>query len=321
MDMDLGALGAGVFVIVKGYIDTRDEHGKALYGSILGVVSRREIKYLNVMFSRNEFLKTVKWQDLLPMLCNKYQDADRNPGIFHNEEALFKHLQRGFVLNTVAKNHNTKQAEQAISRYCLDSLHLKAVSLIECFDATEEDIAFFEREGGPTGPSSTGGKQEEEPEAVEDAAESAQDAEKNEETPVKEEIVIRCEPVLDPVNGVAANELTIGESVLARMPQDSVFFKLLSRNIANFNGIITSTVTGILLNELGTSNISLALSEGVTGVMKVPGKVKVKIAGKQDDLEKNAARMSLDLPAGFAFGMAAVIIFIFAMAAVYYILG
>jgi hypothetical protein len=318
MDMDLGT---GIFVIVKGYIDAKDDHGRALYGSVLGMVTRREIKYLNVMFSRNESLKTVKWQDLLPVLCGKYQESDRDPMIFHHEEELFKYLQRGVALTAVAKNHNTKQAEQAISRYCLGNLHLKAVSLMECFDATEEDVALFENEGGPSGPSSTGGKREEEPEPEEEIAENAQYTEQNEETPSREEILIRCEPVLDPVNGIAATELTIGESVLAKLQQDSVFFKLLSRNIAHFDGIITATVTGILMNELGTSNISLALSDGVTGLMKMSGKIKIKIARKQDEPKKNTARMPVELPAGFAFGMAGVVIFIFAMAAVYYILG
>jgi hypothetical protein len=314
-------LGTGIFIIVKGYIDAKDDHGRALYGSILGVVSRREVKYLNVMFSNDESLKTIDWRDLLPVLNDKYQESNRDPGIFHHEETLFKYLQRGAVLTAVAKNHNTKQAEQAISRYCLDNLHLKAVSLMECFDAAEDDIALFEHEGGPSGPSSTGGKQEEKPEPEEEIAESAQDAEQNEETQSREEIVIRCDPLLDPVNGIAANELAIGESVLAKLPQDSIFFKLLSRNIANFDGIITATVTGILMNELGTSTISLALSDGVTGLMKMSGKIKIKIALKQDEPKKNTARMPVELPAGFAFGMAGVIIFIFAMAAVYYILG
>ncbi|MDR1579229.1 MAG: hypothetical protein LBS35_02630 [Synergistaceae bacterium] len=315
------ALGTGVFVIVKGYIDAKDDHGRALYGSMLGVVSRREIKYLNVMFSRNESLKTVKWRDLLPMLREKYQESDRDPGIFHHEEALFKYLQRGVVLTAIAKNYNTKQAEQAVSRYCLDNLHLKAVSLMECFDAAEEDIALFDTEGGLAGPSSTGGRREEEPEPEEEIPESAQEAEQSEETHSREEIVIRCEPVLDPVKGIAASELDIGESVLAKLPQDSVFFKLLSRNIANFDGIITATVTGILMNELGTSNISLSLSDGVTGLMKMSGKVKIKSAVKKNDQKKNTARMPVELPPGFAFGMAGVILFIFAMAALYYILG
>jgi hypothetical protein len=316
MDMDLGT---GIFVIVKGYIDAKDDHGRAHYGSILGVVSRREVKYLNVMFSRNESLKTVNWQDLLPVLCGKYQDTDRDPMIFHHEEELFKYLQSCAVLTTIAKNHSTKQAEQAISRYCLENLHLKAVSLMECFDATDEDIAIFENEGGASGPSSTGGKREEEPEP--EIAENAQEPEHSEETQSKEEIVIRCEPVLDPVNGIAANELAIGESVLAKLPQDSVFFKLLSKNIANFDGIITTTVTGILLNELGTAAVSLVLSDGVTGLMKTPGKVRIKIARQQNEPKKKSAHMPVELPAGFAFGMAGAIIFIFAMAIVYYILG
>jgi hypothetical protein len=317
--MNTGTLEAGVFIIVKGYVNARDDHGRALYGSILGVVSRREVKYLNVMFSLDEAQQTIKWQDLLPLLCGKHQKQDREPAILHYEEALFNYLRRSPVLTAVAKNYNVKQAEQAISRYCIDNLQLKAVSLMEYCDATEEDTAFFEREGGPASPSSTGGIQEK-PKPEEEADESAQDAEQNETTQIRDEIVVRCEPVLDPVKGVAANELYVGESVLTKLPLDSVLFKLLSNNIASFDGVITATVTGILINELGTSNISLSLSDGMTGLMKIPGKVKIKIALKQGESGKNAARRLIELPAGFAFGMAATIIFIFAIAAVYYIL-
>ncbi|MDR0765037.1 MAG: hypothetical protein LBE65_05535 [Synergistaceae bacterium] len=317
MDADLGT---GVFMIVKGYIDARDERGRPLYGSVLGVVSRREVKYLNVMFSGDESLKTVEWRDLLPALRDKHPKSGRDPGILHNEGVLFDYLRNETVLNAVAKNRNIKQAEQAISRYCAESLHLKAVSLMECFDATEEDIGFFETEGGPAGPSSTGGGPEEPAEETAES-ESAQDAEQGDETPSAENIVIRCEPILDPVNGIAANELKMGEAVLARLPRDSALFGLLSNNIANFDGIITSTVTGIFLNEFGTSNISLSLSDGVTGLMKLSGRVKLKIVPKQqDEPKKNTARVPVKFLYGFWFGMAAVIIFILATAVVSYIL-
>ena len=62
MDTDLGVR---IFVIVKGYIDAKDERGNALFGTMLGVVSRRDVKYLSVMFSRDETSKSMEWSGLL----------------------------------------------------------------------------------------------------------------------------------------------------------------------------------------------------------------------------------------------------------------
>ncbi|MDR3164589.1 MAG: hypothetical protein LBU13_03340 [Synergistaceae bacterium] len=318
MDTDLGPFGTGVLVIVKGYIDAKDEdNGRAIYGSILGLVSRKDIKYLNVIFSRDESLKALAWHDLLPVFRDKYQKSERDEGILHYEEALSEYLQHGDALTVVAKNYNIKQAEQAISRYCLDRLRLKAVSLIECFNATAEDIEFFEEENKLSADLLSARKGQEEPEPEEEIAESVQDAKNSEET--LEKIVIRCEPVLDPVRGIAANELNIGKLVMVKLPFDSILFKLLSNNIVNFDGIVTAMVNGIFLNELGTSSINLSLSDGVTGMMKVPGKVRVKMAQNQESSRKNTTSIH-DLSANFLFGAVGVAIFILALAVVYYIL-
>jgi hypothetical protein len=315
MDVDLGVR---VFIIVKGYIDARDERGNAIYGTILSVVSRREIKYLSVMFSHDETSKSMEWNDLL--LLHRDRGKDHDPVAIHHEEELFKYLERSPVLNTLAKNRNTKQAEQAISRYCLDGLQLKAVSLIEYFDAAESDVAFFEKEGGQASGSSTGGEQKK-PEDMpfESDPDDAGD-EKPEETKNKEDVVVRCEPILDPVNGVAMNELNIGETVMAKLPGDSVFFKLLSRNIPSFDGVVTAAITGILMNELGTATISLALSDGITGIMKMSGKVRIKIAPPSDAGNEPKRKKQGELPESLVFGAAGAIVLIAAALVLYYVL-
>jgi hypothetical protein len=315
MDVDLGVR---IFIIVKGYIDARDERGNAIYGTMLSVVARREVKYLSVMFSRDETSKSMEWNDLL--FLHRDRGADRDPVAAHHEEELFKYLERSPVLCTVAKNRNTKQAEQAISRYCLDGLQLKAVSLIEYFDASESDVAFFEREGGPASGSSTGGEQKKPSEPSPEAASDGDAEGKPEEAKNKEDVVVRCEPILDPVNGVAMNELNIGEMVMTRLPGDSVFFKLLSRNIPSFDGVVTAAITGILMNELGTATISMALSDGITGVMRLSGKVKVKVAPQSDDGNEPRRKKASELPEGLVFGAAGAIVLIAAALALHYIL-
>jgi hypothetical protein len=315
MDVELGVK---VFIIVKGYVDARDERGNAIYGTMLSVVSRREIKYLSVMFSRDETSKSMEWNDLL--FLHRNRGNGRDPVATHCEEELFKYLGRSPVLNTVAKNRNTKQAEQAISRYCLDGLQLKAVSLVEYFDASESDVAFFEKEGGPASASSTGGEQKDPDESPPESGPEDVGDEKPEEAKNREDMVMKCEPILDPVNGVAMNELNIGEMVMARLPEDSVFFKLLSRNVPGFDGVVTAAITGILVNELGTATISMALSDGIAGVMRLSGKVKVKVAPSGDSRNEPGGKKSGETPESLVFGVAGAIVLIAAVAALYYIL-
>ncbi|MDR2780299.1 MAG: hypothetical protein LBB28_04160, partial [Synergistaceae bacterium] len=63
--------GASAFIIVKGYIDAKDERGSPTFGTILAVVSRRELKYLSVMFSHDGSSKSMEWNDLLELHNNR----------------------------------------------------------------------------------------------------------------------------------------------------------------------------------------------------------------------------------------------------------
>ena len=316
--------GARAYIIVKGYIDAKDERGTPVFGTILSVVSRRELKYLSVMFSRDGSSKSIEWSDLLTLHQNRENEPDRDHTLSRDEDELFKYLAHGSVLNNIAKNYNTKQSEQAISRFCLDKLQLKAVSLIEFFDASGDAISLFERGKGsaadaapPSGDSPAAEVKSPEDAKTDDREVSPEDAN---EPKNKEDLIIRCEPILDPVAGIAMNEINIGEAVMARLPADSVFFKLLSRNIPSFDGVVSASVTGVLINELGTATISLALSDGITGVMKLSGKVKIKVAAsthEQQDAERGGP---MEIPAELVFVLAGTILFFCGIAVVYYIL-
>jgi hypothetical protein len=310
-----------IYIIVKGYIDAKDDKGNTLFGTLLSLVSRRDVKYLSVMFSRDEVSKSMEWGELLSLHVNREKEHGRDPVTIHHEDELFKYVSRGTVLNNVVKNRNTKQAEQAISRYCLEELHLKSVSFIDYFDASESDIALFAKEGGPASGASTGGTDFVPPETPKEEARVVESVPVGvDEQKARDEIVVRCEPILDPVNGVAMNELAVGERVHVKLPVNSVFFKLLSKNIPTFDGIINGSVTGILQNELGTATISLNLSEGISGVMKLSGKVKIKIAQNMDN-ESDSRKNTGDLPPVLVFGAAGIIIVFSAFALLYYILN
>ncbi|MDR1137810.1 MAG: hypothetical protein LBK91_05765 [Synergistaceae bacterium] len=309
---------AKTYLIVKGYIDAKDERGSPLFGTLLAVVSRRDLKYLSVMFSRDKSCKSMEWNELLPLHRGRENEPYRDPMLKRHEDELFKYLAHGSILNSIAKNYNAKQTEQAISRYCLDKMQLKAVSLIEFFEASDEAIALFEHSGdAAAGETPKTGEAPLETAETDGAGVPSEDVS---ESKNKDTLIIRCEPILDPVGGIAMSEINIGEVVMTRLPSDSVFFKLLSKNISGFDGVVTASVTGVLMNELGTATISLALADGITGVMKLSGKVKVKTAapGREERDENRGGQM--EIPAELVFVLAGVTLFLCGVAILYYIL-
>jgi hypothetical protein len=315
--------GARAYVIVKGYIDAKDERGAPTLGTILAVVSRRELKYLSVMFSYDAALKTMEWSDLLLLHKNREKEPKGNPALAIYESELFKYLAHGSILNNIAKNFNAKQSEQAISRFCMENLQLKAVSLIEFFEASSESLALFERNKDQNAEESAGGKPEAEgkqPKTEKSGDRGAPSSEEASEPKKRDELIIRCEPMLDPVEGIAMNELNIGDMIMTRLPSDSVFFKLLSNNIPGFDGVVSASVTGVLLNELGTATISLALSDGITGVMKLSGKVKIKAVASAREQQDADGGAPIEIPAELVFVLAAAVLLFCGIAVVYYIL-
>lgn len=268
------------YVIVKGFIDAKDDRGRKLYASILALVSRRETKYATVLFAKDELRKTLDWQDLLALHRDRLAAEDRDPALYHDSDELENYIKVNTVLNTVAKTRNSKGAEQAISRFCLDHLHQKAVTFIDFVPASDHDIALFE-----TAERETQVRKDEKTQTTEEVVPDEMiTAPTQQKTPT--DIYIRCEPVLDPVGGIAMNELKVGDHILGKLPEESVFYKLLVKNFGSFDGIVTAKVTGILSNEFGTATVSLELADGVLGVMKLSGKVRVKVVGTAS-LQKN----------------------------------
>jgi hypothetical protein len=302
------------YMIVQGYIDAKDDRGQTINGTFLMVASRRDLKYTSVLFGQNGMDKDSSWSDLLALHEKMHSVADRDPMLIHHEEELKKYFETSLVITGVAKNLNTKPAEQAVSRFCLDYLKLKAVCFVNYVNASQEDLKLFEREE-PV--SDTGSADFDAP-----AGDSVSAA--VEERKTEKELFVQCDPVLDPIGGVAMNELSPGDYIRGKLSSNSVIYKLLAKNNRSFDGTITAKVSGILVNELGTATVSLDLSDGVSGVMKISGKVRVKMA-LNPDLANGTARgkrrsAPVNLPPEVAFIGAGAIVVVSALFLLYYVL-
>jgi hypothetical protein len=314
---------AQIYYVVQGYIDAKDDRGRIIDGTFISLVSRRDVKYTSVVFGLLEMDKSMSWRDMLPLHEEALKNENRDPLLLHHEERLNKFFETSLVLTHVAKNLNTKPAEQAISRFCLDELKLKAVCFVSFSAASEDDLAAFRKNRPPAAQTPTNPQ----PDRLPEINAPEPDAVNGEKAKDNLELFVRCDPILDPVGGVAMNELSVGKDVYGRLAPDSVIYKLLAKNNPRFDGIITAKVSGILINELGTATVSLTLSDGVAGVMKLSGKVRVKVA-KETRSEANGAGergffpsglSPLAMPPEFIFAAAGIVVVIAAMLVVYYI--
>jgi hypothetical protein len=191
---------------------------------------------------------------------------------------------------------NAKPAEQAVSRFCIDHLKLKAVCFASFVKASDADMELFRKPVASPPPeydqTELPGESQPEPEASRETTGSVEK---------EREIFVRCDPVLDPVSGVAMNDLSAGTHIYGRLAPDSIVYKLLAKNNRNFDGIISAQVSGIAMNNLGTATVSLILSDGIAGVMKLSGKVRVKTSPGPDGAARTRRPSPDSIPPEYIF--------------------
>ena len=279
MDMDMTKN-----YLVQGFIDGRDERQSAVSISLLAVVTRRDLLCIDVLVSDGPSNKDLSWEEMLPIL-RAPRAPDRPPQYEKIESGLKDFIDLGRHLQAVAKNRNTKPVEQAISRYCGDNLHLKAVTFLNSSEISSDKLALIldkkETNEGENKPK-TGEKNETEEEPA------------SEEKKELQGIFIRCDPVLDPVHGVAMMDLHPGDVVFASLPADSIFYKLFLNQFPQFDGTINAEVTGIVHNDTGSATVSMDIAEDISGLMKLTGRVRVKVLRrwhekKEGDLKSTAS--------------------------------
>lgn len=256
--------------LVQGFIDARDERQGAVSISLLAVVTRRDLLCIDILVSDGKTNKDLKWEEMLPLL-RAPRAEDRPPQYEKIEKGLKDFIDLGRHLQNIAKNRNTKPVEQAISRYCGENLNLKAVTFLNSNEISGDKLAFIldkkDPEKGEEKPK-TGGKKEESDKEEEPSSD---------ENKERQGVFIRCNPVLDPVHGIAMMDLHPGDVVFASLPADSVFYKLFLNQFPNFDGIINAEVTGIVHNDTGSATVSMDIAEDISGLMKLTGRARVKI--------------------------------------------
>jgi hypothetical protein len=296
--------GKGCF-IARCLINGHDSSGGSANGLLLCAVSAGEVLYCGAMFSHEPIDPDISLSDALSLLDASRPDGDYE-GASSYESGLMDFVRNSRIFQSDKGLTDPKALEHRITYFCSSNLSLNAISFLEIHEMTDVELRqILPRKGN---------HEREGEDGAEEAGFSGDGAPKEGVLP---DVVVACDPVLNPVGGVPVSELTPGETIYCKLRVGSVFYNLMESASPNFDGVITGDVTAVSVSDLGSATVALKLSDGVTGAMKVASTVRLKSARKDGDALP--AHHLPDVEVFIAIG--GVILFLTVMAALLYLLS
>jgi hypothetical protein len=260
-------------------IDGKTAAGNSVFGALLAVVDAGVLALLKIRFAGVQFDKDAPWTDLLQAIdAPKPEDYPENFKKFEGQLSDF--IVSSGIFQNSKKLSDLRAAEREISYFCSSDLEINAIAFLDLTDENRSSLdkmipelagAHAVTANGAGGEDSGGGALPGLPEAGGAGS-----------SPRGGDIFVPCDPVLDPVSGVAAGELKNGWSVCCRLPGDSVFYKLMAKTSPGFDGVVSGEVVGVRVGEDGPAVVALKLSEGVSGALRLPPRVRVKMVPGAD---------------------------------------
>lgn len=305
------------FVVVKGFIDARDSNARPVRGAFVSVSGYQKTLYFKEIFTNDPIDRTLSWPELLAMLNGESEPPfeDENSVLEHYREKFREFISVQRLLEYGRGRLDAKEIERRITYFCTDVLGLSTVTFLELTMMGDGELLVLmpflsEKLDG------TEGNDDKDPDDN-DASNSGDpaDAEEDGETQEQNEIFLSCEPLLDPISGVAVSNLSIGDLIAAKLPETSSFYQLFIKQYPSFDGIIEGRVTGIKINEYDMSVVALKLADGVSGTLKLSGKVRIK---RLVEGESIASRGNARFPVEILFAALSVVVFLIVMSFLLY---
>jgi hypothetical protein len=263
------------------------------------VADARDIKYDGAIFSIGAI--TVNMDTPLPELYAALEAPRVNEHrgeMMKYENDLKNYVRTSRLFHGEKNTGDPKAMERTISYFCTSVMSLNAVSFLELTSMSlgELYLAIPPLERKDRLESSEAGKRP--------ANGGTKDA-------ASRGIEIPCDPVLDPAAGVPADALSAGDVVCCKIREDSEFFNRMFKKSAAFDGTVSGEITAINFSEPGSAVISLKLSDGVSGTLKLTGKAGIKTLSRKEPSGR-AGTKSIFRP-GVLLPISGVVVFLFAI--------
>jgi hypothetical protein len=288
MDFDTGK---GNCVIAKCSINGKDAGGAQIYGLILAAADARDLLYTGALFSRDAIDGEAPLSEIYA-LVNAARPEVRSEELGKYESQVCDYIATSRIFQNEKNFNDIKSLEHKITYFCLTALSLNAITFLDLTRMNRTDLELTL----PALKRAAERAEAESEERAEDEAKAA--AEKDGDL----DVVVACEPVLDPVAGVAIGDLVIGDTICCRLKADSVYYTLMKKASPDFDGVVTGEISGIQTSATGAATVALKLSDEITGALKLAGTVRVKTVRRAVSLTPEGTKLPRPVQAALAVG-------------------
>ncbi|MDR3164588.1 MAG: hypothetical protein LBU13_03335 [Synergistaceae bacterium] len=286
-------------VVVTCRVEAKEALGGVMHGFYMCAMDSWDIKYDGALFSRDPIDTEAPFASLYAML--EAPRAEGREEMERYENGLKDYVRTSRLLQGWKNLSDPKGLEHKVTYFCTSVMSLNVISFLEVTEMSQDEfylvipsLEYKNKQENSEKPAEEG----------ETSADESQDA-------VVPDVVISCDPVLDPVLGVAVGELSVGDIICCKLREDSVFFDLMVNALPNFNGVISGDIIAIQASEMGSIVISLKLSDGVVGAIKLAESVRLKVLSRKALSETNVRKSLLRFDALLA--IAGIVVFLFMM--------
>ncbi len=304
------------FAVVRGFIDARDPNSRLVYGAFALVSGYQKTLYFKEIFTNDPIDRTLSWPELLAILNDENREPVENSILAHYKKEFHDFIDLQRLLEYGRNRLDAKEIERKITYFCSDALGLSAITFLDLTMVGEKEmlalLPFLSENFEPTEDNDTetpGDDDDPNGDEIENTDEDEGEKEKN-------EIFLACEPVLDPISGVAMNNLSLGDRIAARLPETSSIYQFFINQYPAFDGIIEGEIKDLRINEYDTAIVALKLADGISGTLKLSGKVRIKRLTAGKSASSGNAHFSMEI----IFAALGMVIFLAAMGVLLYVM-
>ncbi len=264
----------GQALVLKGFVDAKSDHTGRVFVVFVAATNGSRNLLVEIRALAEPLESDLSWQSVLcqlrEMSPRSADDGAQGESFGVYEKELQSFFTADPILPQLEKSRNVKAAEQKITRLFSTKFGMRAVTILEMDIVDEPEVLSFV-------------VQKEEAEAAAMAPEASSDAmgddaSEGAEIQKTHAVMVNCEPILDPVGGVAMSDLKPGDYVQVKLEPNSLFNDLLRRSIDNFDGTFKAEVEETKISDTGSSIITLNIAPGIAGVMKLIRGARIHMA-------------------------------------------
>ena len=279
-------------VVVTCRINGKDISGAGIFGILISVVDEELLIYSGTYFRHEQIDDSLSLPEMVSLIDSE-RPNERPEELANFETSLDDYIRTSRLFQSEKNLNDPKSIEHKITYFCTSVMSFNAITFLDVGRMSKRELSQIIPSLKIEDKENTGEKV-----SSDGFSEDTEGAPSN--------VAVMCDPVMDPVRGVAVANLEVGTMIYCKLREGSVFYNMMEKVLPDFEGTVTGDVTAISINEIGTATVAVKLSDDMTGAIKVPENVRLKLAAKPEGVNNVSHRVGIEV----VFAVAGVIIFL-----------